>query len=99
MLGCDMSFTLAALNPCAETRTGSKSVPPPPLADDPPAPLKGLPVVWEKLHKGRYARRTPLHMFASCISWMCIIHGSVVRCKEPGIRKGIGSWGTASDPA
>lgn len=47
MLGRDMSFTLAALNPCAETRTGSKSVFP--LADDPPpAPLKGLPVVWER---------------------------------------------------
>lgn len=97
MLGCDMSFTLAALNPRAETRTGSKSVFP--LADDPSAPLKSLPVVREKLHKGRYARRTPLHTFASSVSRMCIIHGSVVQCKEPGTRKGIRSWGTASDPA
>ena len=39
MPGCDMSFTLAALNLCGEAWTGSKSVF---LFTDDPPPLKGF---------------------------------------------------------
>lgn len=54
MLGCDMSFTLAALNPAsAETRAGSKSLFF--LEDDPTRrkKKKGFArLCEEKLHKG-----------------------------------------------